>query len=217
MRTLLSTAVVVASLLTPIHVSAAPIRLEFSGTWQFFDPQTDAPDFWSAMNASGVFQGSPLTLSLLLSDVDTNADPTRGRYQVHGGEVQFGNALLALQPSVLEVSASDIRVLGSSLGGPAAGAYSPFYWQFTNDHASNRVSDDLLSAIGDLQAFPSFLFVGYRAGPTQCGICLGIAPQLTLTRVDVVPEPASAALLLTGALVFLVRWRRPRLCPSSLR
>jgi hypothetical protein len=191
----------------PTPSLAAPIRLEFTGSWQFFDPQIDSPDFWSAMNAAGVVQGSPLTLSMLVNDTDTNSDPTRGRYQIRGGEIQFGNVLLALQPSVLDVAPSDIRVLGSSLSGPSAGAYSPFYWQFTNDNSSARVSDDLVSVLSDLQVSPSFLFVGYRA-PMQCGICLGIAPQLTLTRVNVVPEPASVALILSGLFVFVVRYRR---------
>jgi hypothetical protein len=183
--------VLAAGLLTPRTSAAAPVRLEFAGSWRFYDGFFESPvaaDFWNAMNESGVFQGSPLILSLLVHDRDLDPDPTRGLYMVTGS-VHVGAVNLRLQPTYLEVRSGDIILVGS-LVGPRAGSYTPFFFQFGNDSAP-VAGDGLISAVAELDANRSFLFVGYQSA--VCGICLGFS-QPILTRMEVHPSPRAHSL-----------------------
>ena len=181
----------VGGLLTPTTSAAAPVRLEFAGSWKFYDGFFESPvvaDFWNAMNESGVFQDSPLTLSLLVNDRDLDPDPTRGLYLVTGS-VRVGALNLRLQPTYLEVRSGEMILVGT-LVGPPAGSYAPFFFQFGNDSVP-AAGDDLLSAVAELDPYRSFLFVGYQSA--VCGICLGFS-QPILTKMEAYPRPRARSL-----------------------
>ena len=200
------TVVFLFCLFIPTLALAGPIRLNFSGTWSFFDPQFDNPDFWNAMNASGVFQNSPLSLSLFVNDVDTDPDPNINTYQVSGGQVTVGNVNLAVQPGNLTFSFSQMLMI-AQLSGPAAQSYFPSFFQFGNSSVQGfHPPTGLSSAMAGLQTIPSYMFVGYRS--PVCGLCLGTSAPV-LTSVQAVPEPSALIVIITGiASLFVFNGRR---------
>jgi hypothetical protein len=199
---------VVGSALTPAAAGAAPLQLRFQGTWGFHDPYDQNPDFWNALNALGVVQGSPLTLSMLVSDADTNPDVNVGTYSVFASELQVGNVTLTAPPTSLEVSGfGDAHMFGTWVGAPA-GSYVPNYMQLSYRGGVPPPSDQLADVLPYLNGWRNDLFIGYTSA--TCVLCLGVS-QVTLTSVQAVPEPGSFAAIAAGLLLLAPsRWRRAR-------
>lgn len=205
-------------LFVPTLAAAGPIRLNFSGNWAFFDPQFDNPNFWSAMNASGVFESSLVSMSLLVDGTDNNVDPSISSFQVFSGTVAVGNVHVQLQPtSDLQFSGTSTQWGVSLFGkptGPLVGSYQPSYFQFSNFGSPGALPVDLMSAATLLQNYSSTMFLGYTQ-PLVCGLCLGTS-EMTLTSVQSVPEPSAALIMLGGVVTLFLLSRRRKLAYHRL-
>jgi len=205
--------VLVGSLSAPAVSVAAPFLLQFSGNWQFYDPQFDQPEFHSAMNGSGVFEGSPVTLWLLINDGDTNPDPGVGTYSIRGS-IDVGSTHLALSPEHLSFYPGSGELNGwGQLSGPRADGFQPFFWQFQSGPSNPLpgVTDDFSSLIQFFQSARSYnaFYIGYRDGPNNCGLCLGtFNPVLTKVEAQPVPELGPLPLMLTGFFALAARRRK---------
>lgn len=202
------------SALAPAAASAAPFQLQFQGSWAFYDPYDHQPDFWNAMNALGVVAGSPLTLSMLISDADTNPDLNIGTYSVLASELRVGSVVLTSPPASLQLSAwGDGSMIGTWVGA-AAGSFVPSYMQLSYWGGLPPPSDQLADVLPYLNAWRNSLYIGYSS--PGCTLCLGVS-QVTLTSVQAVPEPRSILALAAGLLVLASRRLRRAAHPLGKR
>jgi len=199
--------------------SAETLKLNFSGTWFFHDPQQDSPDFWNAMASVGVGPGTPVTFSMLVDTVDTNPDSQFGAYAVSGSTVDAGALHLTTLQQTLNLDASGLA--GTTVGiagsnawlGPAVGSWLPSYMQLStvNGMTAGSQTDDLTALVGDINRFPELLLrIGFQQ-PGGCGLCMGTS-RLTMVSVQSVPGPAALLVMTVGALIGArtLRRRQPR-------
>jgi hypothetical protein len=190
--------------------AATPLQVTFSSNWRFNDPYRDTPDFWNAMGSVGIADGTPISVTALIDDVDTNPDPTIGRFAVQRMDVQIGSQdYSVLNPDFGTFGGSFLS--SGALSGPDTGVWSPFYFQLGPLLSSASVSsDDLLMTLAAINGSPVALFLGWSS--PSCHLCMS-GSQAYLATVERVPEPGTLVLMLGGVFAFgLTLLRQPWRC-----
>lgn len=212
-------AAVVMLCAAPATAVAGMIQLDFSGSWTFFDPYSDSPQFWDDFASAGVFQGTPLSFSMLVDTTDQSPASGIGTYTVRSSRLRVGTVTASVTPwSLGLISGFGVSNLGSgSLTGPPVGSWIPFYFQleFTGLAGAALPADSLMTALPLFNSFSNRIATfGFTQRP-GCGICLGTS-NLTLTRVSQVPGPSAVLVVLSG-LVALGAARRRLTKPARAR
>jgi hypothetical protein len=209
------------SLIAPTASIAAPITLNYAGTWQFHDPPSDTPEFHAAMAAYGVIFGAqtPLSFSITIDPTIADSDPnaSSGFYQaaVVGSLLKVGTLSLQCIGSICagpaQVSPSSVRMATSlaSLPPLVGGAFAPSFIDFRAESLSSFLtSDSLTSALANVNSWPMpSLMIGFQGiPPGGSGLHLG---HSSLTLVSV-PEASTMAMIAFGLLLFLLYRSRIR-------
>jgi hypothetical protein len=196
--------------------AAAPVTLNFQGSWTFYDLPSETPDFYEAVGLHGITDGTPIEFSLTFdsSAPDSEPSPDHGVYYnaVLGGSFTAGSLSYAIGPGALELSRSDcgggacpgemhafLPLLGPTLFGGGT-AFPSNFVQFNQGFNTLLTSDSLGAALADSSVWSDMrLITGF--GSTTFGRCpcyMGTS-QLTPANIDV-PEP-SALIMMSGAFV----------------
>jgi hypothetical protein len=187
-------------LCAPGIATARPLQLDFVGNWGFFDPQQDQPEFWSALNRLGVYNGTPLTFSIVLDDIDDNPDLRFGVYRLLSARARVAGVEMIGSPGILTVSADGLRTLGSSMVGTSFDAWSPSFMQILTFGGvyQGDPNEDVLPNINNWR---HALYMSYRSN--TCWDCAGTA-SLRMVAAHPIPEAKTSVLILTGLLLFPV-------------
>ncbi len=202
----------------PATAVAGTIQLDFSGSWSFFDPYQDSPQFWDDFANAGVFQGTPLTFSMLVDTTDLSAAPNVGTYAVRSSTLRVGRVTASVTPWSLGLDGSGASNMGSgALVGPAVGTWLPAYFQFgfSGLQGGALPADNMMAALPLFNSFSTrTAYFGFTQRP-GCSLCLA-SSTLTLSRVSQVPGPSAGMALMSG-LVALGAVRRRLTRPGRAR
>lgn len=203
-----------------IPAAANPLTLDFTGTWHHHDPEFWSPEFHAAMSSVGVDNGTPISWSLFLDDVDLNPDPARATYSVFSSTLSFGSLSLATGPVTMDqtgklVPSTLIQEAGlggwsmlfyGTMGAPVED-FRPEYLQLTAnspDPACYLCGEGFQTPIGAMDR--AGLDIGFSH--LGSGLYLG---DTGLTPVAAIPEPEIYAMMGVGLAMLGWVGRRKRL------
>ena len=178
--------------------SATPLTLNFTGQWNHYDPQSQAPGFWADMAKLGIFNGTHAFFSFSIDDTAPGSNVATGVFSVTSWSLKLGNHTFSNMARPYSLSASGFW--GPSAG-QALGVYRPGFMQFGLGTTGLPVFGGI-SAISQAPWTNTLLYFGFNS---PSGLNAG---TMQLTRA--VPGPGALPIALSGiaGLLWLRRKRR---------
>ena len=178
--------------------SATPLTLNFSGQWQHYDPQSQAPGFWADMANLGIVNGTRALFSFSIDDTAPGSNVATGVFSVTSWSLQLGNYTFGNMARPYSLSPGGFWGPSS---GPALGIYRPGFMQFGLGTTGLPVFGGI-SAISHAQWANTLLYFDFNSPFSRNG------GTMQLTRS--VPGPGALPIALSGfaGLLWLRRKRR---------
>jgi hypothetical protein len=177
--------------------SATPLTLNFTGQWQHYDPQSQAPGFWADMAKLGIFNGTHAFFSFSIDDTAPGSNVSTGVFSVTSWSLTLGNYTFGNMARPYSLSAGGFW--GPSAG-PALGIYRPNFMQFGLGTTGLPVFGGL-SAISQAPWTNTLLYFDFSSPLSRNG------GTMLLTRS--VPGPGALPIALSG-IAGLLWFRRKR-------
>ena len=184
--------------------SATPLTLNFTGQWQHYDPQSQAPGFWAAMSNLGIANGTRALFSFSIDDTAPGSNAALGVFAVTNWSLTLGNYTFSNMARPYTLSAGGFW--GPSAG-PALGVYRPGFMQFGLGTTGLPVLGGL-SAISHAPWTNTLLYFDFSSPGARNG------GTMLLTRS--VPGPGALPIVLSGVAALLWLRRKHRLGARDL-